>query len=38
MINDDEIELKEGYELESLWGLKGMNKCAYMLFYTSYKI
>jgi ubiquitin C-terminal hydrolase len=32
--NDDEITKIDDYMLESLWGYKGLTKCAYMLFYS----
>ena len=34
IFNDDEITEVEDYMLESLWGYKGVSKCAYMLFYS----
>ena len=34
VFNDDEIVETEDYMLESLWGYKGLSKCAYMLFYS----
>lgn len=34
VFNDDEISEVEDHTLESLWGYKGLTKCAYMLFYS----
>jgi ubiquitin C-terminal hydrolase len=34
VFNDDEISETDCYLLESLWGYKGLSKCAYMLFYS----